>query len=120
MGSSSLREELFARFLKRRADVTPSELVKTTVEAAEDEKSARKETRLERAEKARKERERQVHEQQAKVEQSIHRSQHQLAAKEGAEELMTLLTDAVREPTVSALSYEILCPVDPLGEGDIP
>ncbi|KAG8916342.1 hypothetical protein FRC01_003219 [Tulasnella sp. 417] len=69
--------------------------------APEDPEAKRKRERQERQQKALKEREQQARKDKAKVEKGITRSMGQLSEKESVDEFMTLLTDAIRDPTAT-------------------
>lgn len=106
VGSSSLREELFQTYLKARINPNnqpeaSSSRSSDSRTAPEDPEGKRKRERQERQEKALKEREQQARKGMAKVERDIHRSVGQLNEKENVDEFMTLLTDAIRDPTAT-------------------
>lgn len=112
VGSSSLREELYAAYLKAQtAKATGSNTAAEPIRSAdspsgsknaeETEEETKKRIRREKAEKATKEREEQVRREKDKVDRQIDRSKGNLTHEKAVEEFMTLLTDAIRDPTVS-------------------
>ncbi|KAG8987007.1 hypothetical protein FRB93_004975 [Tulasnella sp. JGI-2019a] len=121
VGSSSLREELYVAYLKARVTNAneqnlavgstpppkgPSRLPKDN---GETEEEARKRLRRERAEKATREREEQVRKEKGKVERQIDRSKGNLTHEKAVEDFMSLLTDAIRDPTATyASSLDLL------------
>lgn len=110
VGSSSLREELFAAFLKSLA-AGPSSSTPTTqpLNVAEPSTEASKEQqKKDRTEKALKEREQQARKEKAKVDRDIGRSRGNLSEERGVEEFMSLLTDGIREPTVMIFTHNHL------------
>ncbi|KAG8917257.1 hypothetical protein FRC01_002580, partial [Tulasnella sp. 417] len=106
VGSSSLREELFQTYLKARINPNnqpeaSSSRSSDSKPAPEDPEAKRKRERQERQQKALREREQQARKDKAKVEKDITRSMGQLSEKENVDEFMTLLTDAIRDPTAT-------------------
>ncbi|KAG8875393.1 hypothetical protein FRB97_005156 [Tulasnella sp. 331] len=107
VGSSSLREELYAAYLKAQAiratgpNTTTEPSHSADGNEGETEEEAKKRMRRERAEKATREREEQVRREKDKVERQIDRSKGNLTHEKAVEEYMTLLTDAIRDPTAT-------------------
>ncbi|KAH9853620.1 hypothetical protein C2E23DRAFT_112691 [Lenzites betulinus] len=108
VGSSSLREELFATYLKAGAsgDAAGSSSLGNAAEQlsgkthAEDA-AEREREKKERKERAVRERENKVRAERSKVEAEIDRSKLGLAKEEGELEFRTMLTDAIRDPQVT-------------------
>ncbi|KAG8974052.1 hypothetical protein FRC05_007968 [Tulasnella sp. 425] len=106
VGSSSLREELFQTYLKARVNPNnqpqaSSSGAGSSKAALEDLEAKRKRERQERQEKALRERKQQAHKEMVEVKKDIRRSKGQLGEKESVDEFMTLLTDAIRDPTAT-------------------
>ncbi|KAG8908057.1 hypothetical protein FRC01_007510 [Tulasnella sp. 417] len=106
VGSSSLREELFQTYFKAR--INPNNQPEASSSWSSDSKTSpedpdakRKREQQERQQKALREREQQARKDKAKVEKDITRIMGQLSEKESVDEFMTLLTDAIRDPTAT-------------------
>ncbi|KAG8908653.1 hypothetical protein FRB99_004941 [Tulasnella sp. 403] len=110
LGSSSLREELFGTYLKARLNPNSAQPHHEHLNTPgpsnsklenEGEEEGRKRARQERAERATRERQAEVEQQRAKVDRDISRSLVNLSGSNANEYFMTLLTDAIREPTAT-------------------
>ncbi|KAL0949962.1 hypothetical protein HGRIS_009982 [Hohenbuehelia grisea] len=100
VGSSSLREELFNTFLKAGPTLAAPNTAEPGLDSpavTEEVDEAEKEKK--RKERAVKEREEQVREKRSKVEAEIGRSKMGLSREEGERDFMSMLVDAIREPT---------------------
>ncbi|KAJ8482248.1 hypothetical protein ONZ45_g15022 [Pleurotus djamor] len=115
VGSSSLREELFNTYLKAgkwKDSSSPS--LPSEQQSSKTAEDADTETRKkERKERAVKEREQKVKAERGRVEAEIDRSRKGLSKEEGEREFMSLLTDAIREPTASWDSIRSQLETDP-------
>ncbi|KAF8586990.1 hypothetical protein K439DRAFT_1408071 [Ramaria rubella] len=105
VGSSSLREELFATYVKTVRETvdsgnipTPPKDVDSTRDDHADADAARRKQRAERAERGLREREEKVRRDRAGLERELGRTRGAVGREEGEREFMTLLTDAIRDP----------------------
>ncbi|KAG8927788.1 hypothetical protein FRC02_007773 [Tulasnella sp. 418] len=105
VGSSSLREELFAAFLKSRSNTEGTQSTKDEnpdsskpVAQGPADEEAKKRMRQERIEKGLKEREAKVQQEKAKLDRDIGKSRGNMTGERGVEEYQSLLTDAIRDP----------------------
>jgi hypothetical protein len=101
LGSSTLREELFATFLKALSSGT-SPNVGTSEQSSFKEDAKPKDDRKLRAERALRDREEQTRAERGKIERDIGRSKAALGSVESEEDLMSFYVDCVRDPLVCA------------------
>ncbi|EJD07772.1 uncharacterized protein FOMMEDRAFT_16371 [Fomitiporia mediterranea MF3/22] len=101
VGSSSLREELFNTYKKSLSGEAQLTVGPSKSDTSNGNEADQKRKDRERKERAIKEREEQVRRERGRVETEMNRSRKALSREESELEFMTLLTDAIREPTAT-------------------
>ncbi|KAL5521253.1 hypothetical protein ACEPAG_9176 [Sanghuangporus baumii] len=101
VGSSSFREELFNTYKKSLSGGASLPSISAKARFSEPNEDDQQRRNKERKERAMREREQQVKRERERVEAEMTRSRRALTHEESELEFITLLTDAIREPTAT-------------------